>query len=352
MKVSKIPGLGSFGIFIDDLDFNNLSDEEWTEIGNLHLKNLVTIIRNVDIHPTEYERRIHQWGTTRELQTLKVIKKYNETDVSQLLSNDVVNNVPVDQQDRDWVSNVSKVMAAEVRKGTSLVRVSGRKDRHGNPLGLFAEGELLWHSNESGQLTFTPGVALLGRHGVVGSATGFVTTTDWYEAQTESFRSELDEMIICHEFTPGRINPGLRKEQDDIMYRNMCPEPTEIPLVIQSPIGIKGLHYSVNTINTIKGMSAEESQQVFDIINAGIFTEENIYDHWYQQDNDLCLFDNSITLHRRLGGITRRLCYRMQHDYSKLTPIVSPYYQEPFKSQHDNMLTDYIRVQEAAGLLM
>jgi hypothetical protein len=33
MKVSKIPGLGSYGLFIDDVDFATLSDEEWFEIG-------------------------------------------------------------------------------------------------------------------------------------------------------------------------------------------------------------------------------------------------------------------------------------------------------------------------------
>ena len=33
MKISKIPGLGRFGIFIDDVDFNHLTDEEWLEIG-------------------------------------------------------------------------------------------------------------------------------------------------------------------------------------------------------------------------------------------------------------------------------------------------------------------------------
>lgn len=343
MKVSKIPGLGRFGIFIDDLDFNTLTDDEWMEIGQLHLKSLVTIIRNTNVTLPEYERRMNQWGNPRAIHIRKLARKYNLPiiDLGRIIFEDVVNGVEVDSDDKNWMTNAANCIATEVSRTTSLLRVSGKKDQDGRPLGMFQEGELLWHSNESGQLDFTAGVSLLGKSGVVGSATGFATTTDWYEAQTESFRSELDEMVICHEFTPGRINPGLREEQDDLMYKNMCPEPVEIPLVIQSPIGIKGLHYSVNTIKSIKGMSADESQRMFDYINKGVFSEDNIYDHWYQQDNDLLLFDNSITQHRRLGGITDRLCYRLQHDYTKLVPLNNPYFKEPYISKYNQLVAEH-----------
>ena len=33
MKISKIPGLGRFGVFVDDVDFDHITDEEWMEIG-------------------------------------------------------------------------------------------------------------------------------------------------------------------------------------------------------------------------------------------------------------------------------------------------------------------------------
>ena len=56
MKVSKIPGLGRFGLFIDDVDFDNINDEEWLEIGKLHLNSLVTIIRNTKLSPEKYNK--------------------------------------------------------------------------------------------------------------------------------------------------------------------------------------------------------------------------------------------------------------------------------------------------------
>lgn len=54
MKITKIPGLGRFGHFIDDVDLSTISDEEWNEIGQLHLKGLVTIIRGNDINHHRY----------------------------------------------------------------------------------------------------------------------------------------------------------------------------------------------------------------------------------------------------------------------------------------------------------
>lgn len=45
MKITKIPGFGNYGQYIDNVDFTTLTDEEWLEIGRLHLKNLLTIFR-------------------------------------------------------------------------------------------------------------------------------------------------------------------------------------------------------------------------------------------------------------------------------------------------------------------
>lgn len=351
MKITKIPGLGRFGVFIDDLDFHNLTDEEWFELGQQHLNNLVTIIRKVDITPAEYELWASKWITERSVASYQVLKKYYEkykvTKFEELFFGD--EQLVIDQEDQDWFNTMLNFIPhQEAGDKTGMLRVTGKKDEQGNPLGMFAEGELLWHSNESGNLIFAPGVSLYGYQGVVGSATGFVTTTDWYEEQSESFRSELDEIVLEHKFTPGRINPGLRQDQDYVMYKNMCPTPSEIPLVIQSPNGLKGLHYSVNTVNSVKGMNQEQSNKFFDYINKTLFVDKYIYDHWYTQDRDICFFDNSITLHRRLGGVTNRLCYRIQGDYEKITTNpINPYFQEPFISKYEqdlNALKSLMRV--------
>ena len=253
----------------------------------------------------------------------------------------------IDDIDKQRLQSISR-MQELMPDGRHVMRVTGKRDSDGNPLGMFAEGELLWHSNESGTLTFTPGVALLGAENMIGSSTGFLTTPDYYENVSNAFRSELDEMILVHRFTPGRINPGLRQDQDEVMHANMCPEDdTEIPMVMRSPGGIIGLHYSLNTVHSIKGMTKEESDSVFAEINKELFVDKYIYDHWYQSNNDFCLFDNSITLHRRLGDIKDRLCYRIQHDYSNLqTGPWQPYLKEPFISDYNKEMAYYVNLAD------
>lgn len=341
MKISKIPGLGRFGVFIDDLDFNNITDEEWMEIGKLHLESLVTIIRNVNVAPKEYQRRIEQWGEPIGLAKYRIYKKYKTTKIIQLLTDTEINGVPVDEEDREWLKTTMKIFLKDDDQFTKIIKVTGTRDESGKPTGMFSQGELLWHANESGNLCFSPGVSLLGVAGMVGSSTSFVTTTDWYEKQSESFRSELDEMMILHSYSPGKISPGLPSDEDRISYKSFCPVDNVLPLVINSPGGIKGLHYTVNTTKSIVGMSQEESDKLFKHIDDTLFTDEYVYNHWYAQDNDLCLFDNSITLHKRLGGVTERMAYRIQFDYGRIRPAdYNPYFQEPFKSQYREELQD------------
>lgn len=348
MKISKIPGLGRFGVFIDDVDFDHITDEEWMEIGRLHVNSLVTILRNVNLTPEKYQEFMRKWGTERNVHRYTISVKYS-TSLDILMARVVKGDTQgIDPVDVQWMETLLGFMVFKnpTEVVPALVKVTGRRNDQGQAEGMFAEGELLWHSNESGNLTFTPGVSLLAKEGVVGSATGFLTTSDWYERQSESFRSELDDMIVLHKFTPGKINPGLRPEQDFMMHKNMCPvDNVGIPLVIQSPAGIKGLHYTVNTIDQIQGMSATESQKLFERINKELFVDEFIYDHWYQNDNDLCLFDNSITLHRRLGGIINRLCYRIQYDFSNLVdhPYI-PYFQESFAEEYKSQIRHMIKI--------
>lgn len=343
MKISKIPGLGNYGIFIDDVDFEHITDDEWIEIGKLHMKNLVTILRDCNLHWTNQADWCMKWGDTRYGVRYNLVKKYQGITFSEALRMSIADDPRIDEIDKVRLRSIANMQEIS-KEGKHVMRVTGKRDNKGNPLGMFAEGELLWHSNESGTLTFTPGVALLGSENVVGSATGFLQTADYYEDMSESFRSELDEMILIHKFTPGKINPGLRLEQDEVMHANMCPvDGTEIPMVIQSPGGIKGLHYSINTVDSIKGMSKTESDKVFAEINKHLFVDKYIYDHWYKNNGDFLLFDNSITLHRRLGDIKNRLCHRIQHDYSILQDdFWQPYFQKSFADLYVEEIEDFV----------
>ena len=333
MKISNINGLGSFGIYIDDVDLNNITDEEWKEIGRLHLETLVTIIRGANLNRATFYNLMKKWGDDR---LNWVAYLYNKYPWANRHFENILNSDNVDPIDKDICREFNNIrVGTHPQQFGNMLNVTGMK-KNGKRMGIFAEGELLWHSNESGDICFTPGIALLGVKGTTRSATGFMTTTDYYEGVSESFRSELDEMILIHNFTPGKINPGLNDMQDNLMYKNICPFPnTEIPLVIQSPGGIKGLHYSFNTVTGIKGMSDQDAELVLSEIRKGL--EPYAYDHWYKEDGDLLLFDNSIVQHRRLGAISDRLCYRYAYDYTNIQPEpYRPYFQKSFHREYLN----------------
>ena len=202
MKVSKIPGLGNYGIYVDDVDFQNLDIEEWMEIGKLHMQNLVTIIRNHNCTKEQLGELIVQFGDIRV--TAYTSKKYKEKynkDWNWVVAQAKLDSNLIDDDDKFRILSAEQV-AEHTPNGFALMKVAGGYT-NGLPNGFFAEGDLLWHSNESGTRTFTPGVALMGWKNMVGSSTGFMTTPDYYESVSESFRSELDDMIIQHRFIPG-----------------------------------------------------------------------------------------------------------------------------------------------------
>ena len=333
IRISDIPNLEGYGVFVDDLDFKNLSRKDWMDLGKLHMQKLVMIIRKTGLQKQSFLQVMRKWGQDRQNYAATLFAKYPEAEGNVVK---LLRSPNLEQQDRDTIREFFRVGGGNIKTGNAL-RISGKKF-NGKPIGMFAEGELLWHSNESGDIAFTPGVALLGVENVQKSATGFMVTTPYYYGVSDSFRSELDEMVLIHNFMPGKINPGLNSPQDNLMYRNMCPDPdTEIPLVIQSPAGVKGLHYSFNTVTGIKGMSNSEAEKVLAEIRKGL--QQYTYDYWWENDDDLLIFDNSIVQHRRLGDTSNRLCHRYQFDYTYLQYAVTkkpyvPYFKEPYISRY------------------
>lgn len=335
MKVTKIPGLGRFGVYIDEVDLNNISNDEWMEIGKIHLESLVTIIRGCDIDYTTYYDLFKKWGTTRYSRPLNFYLKYGKP-IKELVMNNLL-----DDEDRNEM-RLARLWQIDKRR-PGMIRVTGKTNSRGEPLGVFDNGELHWHSNECSDPAFTPGVSLMGWQSMTGSCTGFCTTTDWFEKQTESFKSELRELITVNNYKPANLNPVLKEEQEQFYKNNMCPIPNgEIPLVIHSPGGIEGLHLPAVTFDYFKGMSRVESKKLYDHIWSEIVQPEYIYEHWYQSNKDILIFDNSITLHNRRiennGVSPDRVGLRIQFDYDKIANVYQPFTQNQYNIQRNERM--------------
>lgn len=338
MKVTKIPGFGDYGIFVEDVDFNNLSSDEWLEIGKLHAKNLVTIIKKANVKPKEISYWTDQWGPKRHSSLLHISKHYPNLSIKKIVELGLKNNDVISKEHQTVIKDRFKTKGP----GGSQ-RVTDIKKKNGDVTGMFPDGELFWHSNEASNIIFAPGVALLGQQNMIGSSTGFLQTANYYEDISESFRSELDEMIVVHKWQQGKIHEKIHQGQEELMRLNMAPtNESKLPMVIKSPGGIKGLHYSINTVWGIEGMSKIESDKIFETINKELMTDKYIVDYWYENDNDWLFFDNSIVNHRRLGTVKNRLAFRIQQGYEHIQiENYNPYYQKEFAKEYTNRLDEF-----------
>lgn len=306
MKVSNIKGFGSFGKIIEDVDFNSINQQEWNEIKKIHADSLLTIIRlEQKLHYEKYYNLIDNIGSCKQnfgkidLDSIKILKSF-----------------AVDE------------------RFMHLQRVTSLRDKNNLPLGSFDDGELLWHSNCSGRIDFVPGVALMGYQSMKGTATGFVQSADYFENLSESFKSEIMDMIVVHNYQEATINPTPVPDQERVYKLGFCPEEnTKIPLVIKSPSGIVGLHLGLSTFDYIDGMSRGESKKLLEKIKEELFVEKYVYDYWWENDKNILLFDNSITLHRRLlnkNTCGDRIAYRIPFRYTSLYGNYDPYFQEEY----------------------
>lgn len=317
MKITPIGKLGSFGVYVDDIDWKNITDEEWVEIGKLWVKELVVVLRNVPWNKSDFLDRIPKFGPIKVNSRANLVQKYGKE--FNTVDSSTWGNI--DPKDRELLETKMNLME-ETEDGRLITRAYGHRDEQGRALGYFSHGDVYWHSNESSQLTFAPGVAFFGWNDVKGSATSFVQSVDFYENITESFRSELNEMVMVHRYTPGKLNDNEHFDEylSHMIRMSFCPkDDAETPLVCQAPNGRRGLHYTVNSRSYIKGTTMEESQRIFDELDQLILNDKWIYDHWWPdhtEQRDVCLFDNSVTLHRRLGGPKDRKGFRIQVDLS------------------------------------
>ena len=109
MKVSKIPGLGRFGVFVDEVDFTTITNEEWLEIGRLHLENLVTIIRDCNL---TWDREIDfckQFGDTRYGVRYLLLKKYQGRTWKEIVGAALQDDPSIDDIDKQRLQSISRM---------------------------------------------------------------------------------------------------------------------------------------------------------------------------------------------------------------------------------------------------
>ena len=76
-RITDIPELEGYGVFVDDIDFKTLSLREWKELGQLHLQKLVMVIRKSGLkNKKAFYRVLKKWGEHRQNYAAILFDKY------------------------------------------------------------------------------------------------------------------------------------------------------------------------------------------------------------------------------------------------------------------------------------
>jgi hypothetical protein len=322
MNITKIPGFGRFGIFIDDIDLDSISNSQWMEIGILQTRFLLVILRNVKA--TEYEKfqqLICRWGGNYSFKQKPLADYYgvDRKNLPSILDIDSINGKLVDAREKNLlkflIDSTIPFDRIDIKNSDFFCKPLRIDSTNLNTHSKFYEPGVSISSLPG------PASALLGVSGMPGTTSRFLQTVDWYESQTQSFQSELDDIIIIHNCQSLNI---------------------ETPLVINTLGGDKGIHFSTSDGLSVKGMSDRDSKSFFDHVSSTLIDKRYVYDHIYSQDTDLILMDNSACFHGWDTINQSMLVYAAHHDFSILLPEYNPWNIEPYKANYRTGLSDLI----------
>lgn len=229
-----------------------------------------------------------------------------------------------------------------------MLRVSGIRGDDGHATGIFADGELGWHTNHAGQRHPVPNVGLQAVFGAEDSFTEILECVSPYAALSPEDRARVDALQITYKWVPYAVTRGGTAAQDEQFRHNQVTEGEVNHLVRESPGGLRGFHFSDHLIERFVGCDAEETAALRAFVRGCIQRDEYKYRHHWEA-GDIVFFDQTVTLHRREGDISNRLLHRIAFGFDKVLPdepeyatcgMVLEYANEEVTSLADNPPSD------------
>ena len=308
MKTIDIKGFGTLGAQAVDIDLNSASDEELMELGKLVFDKLVVYVDakcgSVSADRMQYIQT--RWGEAVQSDAGKRLEERVKKEGWTKLYLEAAKDM--------------KKMRQGLEHLPGMIRVTGIKDEKGGRTGMFADGELDWHSNQqSDNNGYAPLIGLQAVQGTEGSCTEFLQTVDALEDLDSDTRSEVEQLIAIHEFGYDRISRGTSESQALITNLQLVPEDgVEMPVIATAPNGMKGMHFPWTSIVGFKDYTEEEFKKLYDFLVKHLWQDKYVYSHMWK-DGEIVWMDQIVTLHRRPGSDTsKRLLHRMCSNWSNI----------------------------------
>ena len=160
---------------------------------------------------------------------------------------------------------------------------------------MYKEGNKLWHTDSS--FKYKPGLcSLLYSTTVVpiGGHTEFADQRAAYDALSPDMKARLEGLIAMHAIEYSRQRTGFA-EFDPEESKRLPPVPQLLVRTIPET-GRKSL-YVASHIGAIKGLSAADSEGLFQQLLAHVTQRQFVHVHRWRP-NDLVMWDNRCTMHR------------------------------------------------------
>ncbi len=186
-------------------------------------------------------------------------------------------------------------------------------DKEGKPMGALGNGEAVWHTDMS-YLPSPPDASLLYAREVppAGGNTFLCSMMAAYDALPDDLKSLAHSLRIKHDATynsGGYVRQGMEEHSDPRKTTG-----TFHPAVIRHPeTGKPALYLGRRRQSYVEGYDLAESEALLDKLWEYATLPENTYEHVWQV-NDVLLWDNRITMHRRdsFDPTHTRLMWRTQ----------------------------------------
>ncbi len=295
--LTSLSGAPHRGIRLTDVDLEALSDEQCLDIGRLLARHLIVVVPEAHVSKERF------WSICTKIGQIHGTAR------------DYAPSYSSDSESEELFGYFYK-RGGELHL-PGLMRVSGIRDEAGHATGMFAQGELGWHTNHAGQRHPFPNVGLHGVQGTEGTFTDILECVSPFEALDDEWKARVRNVKVRYRWRPHAVTAGGTDAQDEQFRFNQVTEGEGNTLVRASPGGLEGLHFSEHLIDRFEGHSEAEQAEICAHVHRAIHHDAYKYRHRWR-DGDVVFFDQTVCLHRRVGDTSRRLIHRIAFGFDKL----------------------------------
>jgi taurine dioxygenase len=261
-------------VFIDE-DIKKLNIEQAHHVARLIVSNMVVVFKNQDLSPED------------ELKFCSMIGKYQY-----------------------YPSDVDRIKHIRVNEG--ILRVTAKKNEHGEE-GLFGHKAALdWHANQASNLERKPLIWLYSKQGSKGSRTSWLNNIISYESLPEDVKNKINDIKVYCGYKSGSYSTSN-------FFKEHVDKTNPISLVQVNKEGKKGLFFPFLQIFGFENYSDNEFEDIMNVLKDHVINEKFMYHHDWD-DNDIVISEQWLSIHKRwdFENMKDRVLHRIAFDYSKV----------------------------------